>query len=228
MSALDILREIKAAARMLAVNRPETVRQDDDENEKDIMRNNIEWGSMECITSIGIDNMNRRELRNHLEARDLSTNGTRTELVSRLRESMADEEMRNFASVETALETKNVVQSDIEERGSVYACGSNSKGELGLGDTLPRRYFTVIPQLRGVGANYVAAGIDMCYAITDEHDVYVWGGGGFGRTGLAFKLDQKKSHGLSNTNSRYANSANQNRHIDPWLQPQLLTDLIGK
>jgi alpha-tubulin suppressor-like RCC1 family protein len=217
MSALNILREIKAAARMLG---PMTVDRGD---------SSVEWGSMRQIEAVGLDNMNRREIKNHLEARDLSTNGTRKELVSRLRDSLSDEKMRQFAAVENIVETKNAVQSDVEERGSVYVCGSNSKGELGLGDRLPKRYFTVIPSLRGVGVSVVVAGMDMTFAITEEHDVYVWGGGGFGRTGLSTMLDKTSADKPTHERRSSQTHSHGHRHDrqEGWLQPQLLTDLVG-
>lgn len=218
MSALDILREIKAAARMLGPKSGDGV-------------DSFEWGSLRRIEAVGLENMNRREIKNHLEARDLSINGTRKELVSRLRDSLSDEKMRQFTDVENIEENKKAAQCDVEERGSVYVCGSNVNGELGLGDRLPKRYFTVIPSLRGVGVSIVSAGMDMAYAITDEHDVYVWGGGGSGRTGLSSMLDKSsidrpatnKTFGSSNT----LNQGYQHDRQERWSQPQLLTDLIG-
>ena len=44
--------------------------------------------------------------------------------------------------------------------------------------------FTVVPTLRGLHVNYLCAGLDMCFGITDEFDVYVWGGNGTGRNGI--------------------------------------------
>ena len=195
MSALDVLRQIKLLRR----------------NEK--QQKTVEWGNADYINKIGIENLNRRELRNHLEARDLQTNGTRLELIERLRASLSEEQLRKFAYQET-LETEDLIQSDLEERGSVYVCGSNSKGELGIGDTNPRKYFQVIPQLRGISVCYVYAGIDMAYAITEEHDVYVWGGGGYGRTGINPKPKRKPGVVVTSLNN--------------WLEPQLLTDMSGE
>lgn len=197
MSALDVLRQIKTTRRAI---RQEKV---------------VEWGNADYINDIGIENMNRRELRNHLEARDLATNGNRLELIERLRGSLSEEQLRKFAYQET-IETENLIQADIEERGSVYVCGSNFKGELGVGDMNARRFFTVIPQLRGIGVCYVVAGNDMCYAVTEEHDVYVWGGGGYGRTGLNPKSMRAKKE-LQRSDA-----------VNNWLEPQLLTDLTGE
>eukprot|EP01032_Pedospumella_encystans_P027194 gene27194-30739_t len=196
MSALDVLRQIKQARRAQMSN----VRI-------------VEWGNAEYINSIGIDNLTRKELRNHLEARDLDTTGTRLELLERLRGSLVDEQLHKFAYVET-LDTEQQIEADMEERGSVYVSGGNQNGQLGLGDKEPRRYFTVVRPLRGVGVVYVACSADMCYAVTEEHDVYVWGGGGVGRTGLNPAL-MKKSVTDSNV-------------INNYMEPQIVPDLAGE
>lgn len=164
MSALDVLRQIKQARRAQGTAKI------------------IEWGNADYISNIGVENLSRRELRNHLEARDLETTGTRLELLERLRTSIADEQLNKFAYVET-LDTEFLIQADLEERGSVYVVGNNDQGQLGVGDLESRLTFVVIPQLRGLNVRYVHAGIDMCYAVTEENDVYVWGGAGVGRNG---------------------------------------------
>lgn len=192
MSALDVLRQIKLARKSKG---PKKV---------------VEWGNAEYINSIGLQNIPRRDLRNHLEARDLDTNGTRLELIERLRISLIDEQLHKFAYTET-VDAEQVIQADLEERGSVYVAGLNDKGQLGLGDTNPRHVFTVIPQLRGGNVNYICAGMDMVFAVTDDHDVYVWGGGGVGRNGLNPNGPKSMRLGANN-----------------WLEPQLLHDLAGE
>lgn len=37
----------------------------------------------------------------------------------------------------------------LEESGSVYSVGLNDRGQLGMGDLLPRHKFTVLPTTRG-------------------------------------------------------------------------------
>eukprot|EP01040_Poterioochromonas_malhamensis_P019483 gene19483-23030_t len=114
MSALDVLRQIKQLRRS-----------------QDTGAKVVEWGNADFINSVGLENLTRKELRNHLEARDLETTGTRLELMERLRSSLADEQLHKFAYVE-ALDTEQMIQADLEERGSVYVCGLNDKGQLGL------------------------------------------------------------------------------------------------
>jgi alpha-tubulin suppressor-like RCC1 family protein len=63
--------------------------------------------------------------------------------------------------------------ADLEERGSVYVVGTNASGQLGLGDVLPRQYFTVVPDTRGAGVCYVTAGYDITFGVTEDHDVLV-------------------------------------------------------
>ncbi len=67
MSALDVLRQIKVSRRSGGQQKV------------------VEWGNAEYVNEIGVENLSRRELRNHLEARDLDTNGNRLELIDRLR-----------------------------------------------------------------------------------------------------------------------------------------------
>jgi hypothetical protein len=52
----------------------------------------------------------------------------------------------------------------------------------------------------------------MCYAVTNEHDVYCWGGNGVGPTGI--QPPRKKSGETKNVNN--------------WLEPQLVKELAGK
>ena len=121
-------------------------------------------------------------------------------------------EFGGFAWVVTGAHEQ--IEADLEERGSVYVTGSNQKGQLGLGDKEPRRYFTVVRPLRGVGVVYVACSADMCYAVTEEHDVYVWGGAGVGRTGLNPALMKR--------------SVTDSAVINNWMEPQLVPDLAGE
>jgi alpha-tubulin suppressor-like RCC1 family protein len=196
MSALDVLRQIKQARR--AGN-----------NEKD--KKVVEWGNADYINEIGVENLPRRELKNHLEARDLDVNGTRLELIDRLRSSLADEQLHKFAYTE-AIDTEMLIQADLEERGSVYVCGINNKGQLGMGDMESRNFFGCIPQLRGAGIIKVIAKNDLSYALSAEYDVFVWGGGGVGRTGL---------------NPRDGNKGNEAKLFN-YLEPIIVTDLAGE
>ncbi len=196
MSALDVLRQIKQARRAGAGDKDKKV---------------VEWGNADYINDIGVENLPRRELRNHLEARDLDVNGTRLELIDRLRSSLTDEQLHKFAYTET-IDTEMLIQADLEERGSVYVCGINNKGQLGMGDMENRKFFTCLPQLRGAGIVHVTTNHDMAYALSAEYDVFTWGGGGVGRTGL---------------NPRDGNKQNDARLFN-YLEPTIVTDLSGE
>jgi alpha-tubulin suppressor-like RCC1 family protein len=102
-----------------------------------------------------------------------------------------------------------VLNADLEERGSVYAVGSNNFGQLGLGDLISRPFFTVLPQTRGMGVRHVAAGTSISFAVTEDHDVYVWGGAGTGPMGL--------NHSMSDETE-----------FQRFVHPQLVEDLIGE
>jgi hypothetical protein len=193
MSALDVLRQIKLARRSKG---PKKI---------------IEWGNAEHINEIGVENLSRKDLRNHLEARDLETTGTRLELIERLRVSLADEQLHKFAYQET-LDTEFLIQADLEERGSIYVCGRNDKGQLGIGDLEARVVFSVISQMRGVNTRLIAVSQDMTFAITEDYVVYVWGGGGVGRTGY----NPKGSKALQG-------GGGQN-----YLEPSVVYDLAGE
>jgi len=60
MSAIDVLRQIKMARKAGEGGQESKV---------------VEWGNAEYINSVGITNMSKRDLKNHLEARDLETTG---------------------------------------------------------------------------------------------------------------------------------------------------------
>ncbi|CAN0374514.1 unnamed protein product, partial [Phaeothamnion confervicola] len=143
-----------------------------------------EWGTLKALRGVDMKTLTRQELRTHLEARDLATGGNKRELVTRLEKSIFDEQVRLHAEV---VEAEFLINADLEERGSVYVVGSNAAGQLGLGagDDAPARIasFIVVPETRGAGVCSVAAGDDMAFAVTEDHDVLVWGGRGLGPTG---------------------------------------------
>ena len=197
MSALDVLRQIKQA------RKGEAGKQEA-----------VPWGNMDYINDVGVENLSRRDLKNHLEARDLEVQGTRLELIERLRNSIADEELNRFAVTET-LEADFLIQKEIEERGSVYAIGCNNKGQLGVGDLNNRKIWTAIQQLKGMSVGYLDASYDMVFAVTDDHEVYVWGGGGSGKTAIDPKA------GRADVLPGQAIHEN-------YIEPQIVRDLRGE
>ena len=104
-----------------------------------------------------------------MEARDEPSTGNKRQLIERLENSLEEERLRGIAYTED-LEAEFVLNADLEERGSVYVVGSNNAGQLGLGDLISRETFTVVPATRGMGVRHVAAGYDVSFAVTEDHD----------------------------------------------------------
>ena len=139
--------------------------------------------------NLEIDKLKRYELRNYLAARDLRTDGKKKELVKRLRESIEADRLEEQAYMDE-LEAEFRRNADLEELGSIYAIGVNSSGQLGLGDTQPREQWRCVLPMRGLNVTKVVCGHDISYAITQDHDVYSWGGSGVGPMGMALTLEQ--------------------------------------
>eukprot|EP00636_Phaeomonas_parva_P017066 CAMPEP_0118867600 /NCGR_PEP_ID=MMETSP1163-20130328/11152_1 /TAXON_ID=124430 /ORGANISM="Phaeomonas parva, Strain CCMP2877" /LENGTH=590 /DNA_ID=CAMNT_0006802033 /DNA_START=136 /DNA_END=1905 /DNA_ORIENTATION=- len=143
----------------------------------------FQWGSYKYLNGRNLNKLTRRQLRNHLAARDLEEGGTRAEMKQRLEDSLEEERLSGQAYSE-ALEAKFLMDRDLEERGSVYTIGTNAAGQLGLGDTTPRHDFETVHRMSGIGVKHVSAGYDTVIAVTEDHDVYIWGGGGVAPTGV--------------------------------------------
>ena len=64
-------------------------------------------------------------------------------------------------------------------RGSLYVCGQNSSGQLGLGDVLPRTgVLRVDPaSLDGAGVAFAACGSSFSAVLTQHARVFTWGSG---------------------------------------------------
>lgn len=169
---------------------------------------NFEWGSSKVLREIEIKKLSVAKLKSHLEARDEPVTGNKKQLIERLENSLEDERLRGIAYTED-LEAEFVLNADLEERGSVYVVGSNQFGQLGLGDLIPRAFFTVVPSTRGIGVRHVAAGNNLSYAVTEDHDVYVWGGAGTGPMGLNQEMQDIQEY------QKYVN-------------PELVEDLMGE
>jgi len=91
------------------------------------------------------------------------------------------------------LENKSVMQVAagnghsmfVTEDGLVFACGDNSHGQLGIGDTEDRPVPTLVAgQLQGKTAVYVAAGDSHTLCITEDGTLLSWGYNGSGQLGV--------------------------------------------
>jgi len=177
MAAIDTLRKLKAETASLAKDAVDET-------------TNFQWGSSKALRELDIKKLSVAKLKNHLEARDEPVTGNKKILVERLENSLEEERLRGIAYTED-LEAEFVLNADLEERGSVYVCGSNNFGQLGLGDLISRPFFTVVPTTRGMGVRHVAAGGSISFAVTEDHDVYVWGGAGTGPMGLNHGMEDE-------------------------------------
>lgn len=127
----------------------------------------------------------------------------------------------------------------------MYVVGCNDKGQLGVGDTEPRTQFTAIQGLRGCNINFVTAGADCVFAINEEHDVYVWGGGGVAKTGIHYvktavdvmlEEQQAKKIAAASGHKGKDKAADKNAKKPDagaaakanWMEPQTIKDFTGE
>ena len=74
--------------------------------------------------------------------------------------------------------------------GTVFACGKNSHGQLGLGDKKQRNTFTKVTLPGGVVAKQVIAGEDHSMILTEDGTVFACGGNYLGQLGLGDTKDR--------------------------------------
>ncbi|CAM9406324.1 unnamed protein product [Hapterophycus canaliculatus] len=194
MTALGLVNTLRAKTR--AVD-PAALKDDD-----------YGWGTYKARLGVNTKNLTRQELRNHLEARDLSTTGNKGQLALRLETSILNEQATAYADAEDA---EFQLGADLEERGAVYVVGANSSGQLGLGDLAPRDRFEVVSETRGAGVSFVAAGYDISFAVTEDHDVLSWGAKGTGAAG-----------------HRLGTGAFDDDDDDLYKEPRPIRDLVGE
>ena len=100
----------------------------------------------------------------------------RIEMITDIEKSILDEEE---ALRLEEMERIAQAQKELEASGSVYVCGDNSNGQLGLGDYHPRDELTVILALRGrkVCDLWSPLDSDLVFARTLDNQVLAWGWG---------------------------------------------------
>jgi alpha-tubulin suppressor-like RCC1 family protein len=76
----------------------------------------------------------------------------------------------------------------LAEAGELYACGSNSDGQLGLGDTEDRSSLTLVPTPTPVQS--VVAGTDHSLCLATTGQLYACGYNGHGQLGLGDTEDR--------------------------------------
>lgn len=82
----------------------------------------------------------------------------------------------------------------VGRRGSVYSCGQNSSGQLGLGDVLPRTGVTRVDSSSFDGARVAFAACGSCFSVvlTDNAGVFSWGAGVAGCLGQGDEISHAK------------------------------------
>ncbi|XP_074111220.1 RCC1 and BTB domain-containing protein 1 [Cotesia typhae] len=75
----------------------------------------------------------------------------------------------------------------VTNNGEVYAWGNNSVGQLGVGTYINQLSPQKVTGLNGIVIAKVVCGYSHTMAMSDEGDVYVWGGNGYGQLGLGTK-----------------------------------------
>ena len=153
--------------------------------------NDIEWGDKRILQDRDLTKLTRAHLKRHLDARNEDMKGNRKTLIQRLEDSLEKERQLELQRAAEA-EAKHRKIADLEEEGAVYSCGSNHRGQLGLGDFENRNKFTVIPETRGLGIQLVACRNDFVFAVSKAKETYCWGGGGVGPIGLDSRSERAK------------------------------------
>jgi alpha-tubulin suppressor-like RCC1 family protein len=72
----------------------------------------------------------------------------------------------------------------IDSSGRVYTCGTNSNGQLGLGDTTLKNIFTLVSSISNENVIQISTGNAHMACITDTGRLYTWGVNGDGKLGI--------------------------------------------
>ena len=178
--------------------------------------------------------MSRLDLKLALQARGLSTKGTKKKLRQRLEQSIEEEkqeELEFLAMVEAARRA----EAALEEGGSVYCTGDNRKGQLGLGDLEARDQFTVLRTLRSKGIAQVFCGRDSCLALSEDGNTYAWGGAGAGPLGyqstarlMKIAHEEREPTWSSDDEEEEAKVRKALKDDKEYMEPKLIVGLEGE
>ena len=156
-------------------------------------KDDIPWGDTSyLLEKEDIEKLPRSHLRHHITARNEDLKGGSKKILIQQLQSSLNKEIEEKKKLEE-LERKRFKElAELESKGAIYSVGSNHRGQLGLGDLVHRRVFTVIPMSRGEGFVTVSTRNDIVFAITESHRVFTWGAGGMGP--MAIDCKQKQSN----------------------------------
>jgi len=75
----------------------------------------------------------------------------------------------------------------VNKHGKVFACGSNTKGQLGLGMDTEHLVFEEVKSLGTYHVTKVSCGWDFSLAVTKDGELLVWGSNAYCQLGLPKK-----------------------------------------
>lgn len=93
-----------------------------------------------------------------------------------------DVELPNKKAIKVdCMDASNII---LMKDGTIYSCGGNKKGQLGLGDTTDVSKFT---QIKSLGENVVdiACGIDCTYVTLKDGNIYCFGSNSYGQLAVS-------------------------------------------
>ncbi|XP_018392854.1 PREDICTED: RCC1 and BTB domain-containing protein 1-like [Cyphomyrmex costatus] len=101
--------------------------------------------------------------------------------------------------VKSILSTKKIVHIScgmtftmaVTDNGEVYSWGNNDVSQLGINNSVDQTTPWQVISLRNVVIAKVACGFEHTLALTDEGDLYAWGGNNYGQLGIGKRTDCK-------------------------------------
>jgi alpha-tubulin suppressor-like RCC1 family protein len=132
--------------------------------------------------TVDISAMTRTELVIALQSRGLNSKGNKKKLEERLTIVVREEKEEELAYL-ALLEARARQEAEQEAAGSVYTIGDGTLGQLAIGVSEKKTEWQVLMETRGKGIKKLFAGVDGVFALSDNGEVFVWGGGGVGPAG---------------------------------------------
>lgn len=141
---------------------------------------------------------NNESTDNHLWVWGVNTNGclglgnnTNQPIPAQLKLRVRAKDIQTGKTYDGGVQTTLLLGED----GSIWGCGTNSKGELGIGNTVSSNVFVRSPHLQKIkkialaSYTYGSATCGQVLAINEDGELFAWGYNGFGALGLGNKTD---------------------------------------